>query len=252
MSPSRVQLSHEMLLAAIGDRWSPGEVSAAAELLAGGDGQFPSGIRSLPPDLVKAIQHERLLAATLRATSELGYREMSVQDVLDRAGVSRPTFYEHFENKEACFLAALDTAAGRLQARIDTAASAEGGWRDRLRLALEELLRFAAEDPDAASTLVVEARAACPAALVRRDELLDHFAACLDEQIRAEPPRGSPPAAAIAAAGVIGGIEALLYSRLNREEVESLDALLPSLMYFAVLPFEGHQVASEELSVPVG
>ncbi len=252
MPPSRVQLSREMLLTAIGDRWSPGEVSTAAELLAGGDGQFPSGIRSLPPDLVSAIQRERLLAATLRATAELGYREMSVQDVLDRAGVSRPTFYEHFENKEACFLTALDAASGRLRTRIAAAAvSADGGWRDRLRVALEELLRFAEDEPDAAATLVVEARAACPAALLRRDELLDHFTSCLDDQIRADPPKGAPPAA-IASAGVVGGIEALLYSRLNREEVENLDELLPPLMYFAVLPFEGPQVASEELAMPVG
>ncbi|HEY5708954.1 MAG TPA: TetR/AcrR family transcriptional regulator [Solirubrobacterales bacterium] len=252
MPSSRVQLSHEMLLAAIGDRWSPGEVNAAAELLAGGDGQFPSGIRSLPPDLVSAIQRERLLAAALRATAELGYREMNVQDVLDRSGVSRPTFYEHFENKDACFLAALDAAGGRLRTRIvATTSSADGNWRDRLRAALEELLRFAADEPDAAATLVVEARAACPAALLRRDELLDHFASCLDAQIRADPPKGSPPSA-IASAGVVGGIDALLYSRLNREEVENLEELLPSLMYFAVLPFEGQQVASEELALPVG
>lgn len=253
MPPSRVQLSHETLLAAIGDRWSPAEVSAAADLLAGGDGQFPSGIRSLPPDLVRAIQCERLLAAALRATAELGYREMSVQDVLDRAGVSRPTFYEHFENKEACFLTAFDAAAGRLRARVDTAAGAVGGsWRDRLRAGLEELLRFVADEPDAAATLVVESRAACPAALLRRDELLDHFAACLDEQIRSERSKGDPPAAAIASAGVVGGIEALLYSKLNREDVDGLEDLLPSLMYFAVLPYEGHEVASEELTVPVG
>lgn len=252
MPSSRVQLSHEMLLTAIGDRWSPGEVSAAAELLAGSDGQFPSGIRSLPPDLVSAIQRERLLAAALRATAELGYREMSVQDVLDRAGVSRPTFYEHFENKEACFLTAFDAAGARLRTRITAAAgSATGGWRNRLRAALEELLRFAEDEPDAAATLVVEARAACPAALQRRDELLDHFASCLDDEIRADPPKGSPPSA-IASAGVVGGIEALLYSRLNREEVVDLDELLPSLMYFAVLPFEGPEVASEELVIPVG
>jgi len=251
MPPRRVQLSHETLLAAIGDRWSPGEVSTAAELLAGGDGQFPSGIRSLPPDLVSAIQRERLLAASLRATSELGYREMSVQDVLDRSGVSRPTFYEHFENKEACFLAALDAAGGRLRTRVDAATgSADGSWRDRLRVGLEELLRFVAEEPDAAVTLVVEARAACPAALRRRDDLLDHFASSLDTQIRAEMPKDSPPAA-IASAGVVGGIEALLYSRLNREEVENLDGLLPSLMYFAVLAYEGHQAASEELALSV-
>ena len=201
------------------------DVSAAAELLSGGEGQFPSGIRSLPSDLVSAVQRERLLAAMLRATAELGYREVSVQDVLDRAGVSRPTFYEHFENKEACFLAAFDTAAARLRERLETAAEDGEGWRERLRLSLEELLRFVAEEPDAAMTLIVDARAACPAALERRDELLDHFASCLDTQVRAEP-RGDPPSA-IAAAGIVGGIEALLYARLNRGETDDVSPCSP-------------------------
>jgi AcrR family transcriptional regulator len=250
MSPDRVELSQEMLLAALGDSWSPADVSAAAELLSGGEGQFPSGIRSLPSDLVRAVQRERLLAAMLRATAELGYREVSVQEVLDRAGVSRPTFYEHFENKEACFLAAFDSAAGRLRERLETAAENGEGWRQRFRLSLEELLRFVAEDPDAAMSLIVDARAACPPALERRDELLDHFASCLDTQVRAEADPAHAPSA-IAAAGIIGGIEALLYARLNRGEADDVQSLLPSLMYFAVLPYEGHEVASKELALSI-
>jgi AcrR family transcriptional regulator len=237
-----------MLIAALGDSWSQADVNAAAELLSGGEGQFPSGIRSLPADLVSAVQRERLLAAMLRATAELGYREVSVQDVLDRAGVSRPTFYEHFENKEACFLAAFDNAATRLRERLEAAAEDSEGWRRRFRLSLEELLRFVSEDPDAAMTLIVDARAACPPALERRDELLDHFASCLDTQVRAET---DEPPSAIAAAGIIGGIEALLYARLNRGEADDVQSLLPSLMYFAVLPYEGHEAASEELAVSV-
>jgi AcrR family transcriptional regulator len=250
MSPDRVELSQEMLLAALGESWSPADVSAAAELLSGGEGQFPSGIRSLPSDLVSAVQRERLLAAMLRATAELGYREVSVQDVLDRAGVSRPTFYEHFENKEASFLAAFDNAAGRLRKRLEDAAAEGEGWRQRLRLSLEELLRFVAEDHDAAMSLIVDGRGACPDALARRDELLDRFSSCLDEMVRAEAPAGQGPSA-IAAAGIVGGIEALLYSRLNRGETSGLRDLLPSLMYFAVLPYEGHEAASDELAVPV-
>jgi AcrR family transcriptional regulator len=239
-----------MLLAALGDSWSSADVSAAAELLSGGEGQFPSGIRSLPSDLVSAIQRERLLAGMLRATAQLGYRELSVQDVLERAGVSRPTFYEHFENKEDCFLAAFDAAAARLRQRLEAAGEEGETWRERLRPALEQLLRFVNEEPDAAMTLVVDARAACPPALLRRDELLDHFASCLDTQVRAEAPAGEAPSA-IAAAGIVGGIEALLYSRLNRGETSDIESLLPSLMYFAVLPYEGHAAASEELAAAV-
>jgi len=239
-----------MLVAALGDSWAPADVSAAAELLSGGEGQFPSGIRSLPSDLISAIQRERLLAAMLRATAQLGYREVSVQDVLERAGVSRPTFYEHFENKEDCFLAAFDAAAARLRQRLEAAGEDGETWRERLRLTLDDLLRFVNEEPDAAMTLVVDARAACPPSLLRRDELLDHFASCLDTQVRAESGDGAQPSA-IAAAGIVGGIEALLYSRLNRGETDGIESLLPSLMYFAVLPYEGHAAASEELAVAV-
>jgi len=248
MPSDRIQLSQEALLAAIGDSWAPAEVSAAAELLAGGNGKFPSGIRSLPSDLVRAVQRERLLAATLRATAQLGYRDFNVQDVIDRAGVSRPTFYEHFANKQDAFLSAFDAAAGRLRARVDGARVEDGGtWRERLRAQLTELLGFVADEPDAAMTLIVDSRAACPEALIRRDEILDHFAACLDEQVRDELPSEAPPSS-IAAAGIVGGIESLLYSRLNREESDELEELLPSLMYFAVLPYEGHEIASEELA----
>jgi AcrR family transcriptional regulator len=250
MSTDRVELSQDMLLAALGNSWSSDDVSAAAELLSGGEGQFPSGIRSLPADLVSAIQRERLLAAMLRATAQLGYRELSVQDVLERAGVSRPTFYEHFENKEDCFLAAFDTAATRLRERLEVAGGEGETWREHLRLALEELLRFVTDEPDAAMTLIVDARAACPPALLRRDQLLDHFASCLDTQVREESPAGTQ-LSTIAAAGIVGGIEALLYSRLNRGETDSIESLLPSLMYFAVLPYEGHAAASEELATPV-
>jgi AcrR family transcriptional regulator len=251
MPSDRVELSQDMLLAALGESWPPAEIRAAAELLSGGEGQFPSGIRSLPADLVSAVQRERLLAAMLRATAQLGYRELSVQDVLERAGVSRPTFYEHFENKEDCFLAAFDTATARLRRRLEAAGEEGETWRERLRPALEELLRFVSDDPDAAMSLIVDARAACPPALLRRDELLDHFASCLDTQVRAESPAGEMPSA-IAAAGIVGGIEALLYARLNRGETDGIESLLPSLMYFAVLPYEGHVAASEELAVAAG
>jgi AcrR family transcriptional regulator len=248
MPTSRIQLSQDRLLAAFGDSWPPDQISAAAELLAGGDGKFPSGIRSLPSDLVIAVQRERLLAATLRATAELGYREFSVKDVLDRAGVSRPTFYEHFANKEDCFLAALDDAALRLRTRLDAASGEDAGsWREGLRLELEELLLFIVEEPDAATTLIVDARAACPEALERRDVLLDHFAACIDRRVRDSLPE-LPPPSAISAAGIVGGIEAVLYTRLQRGDCEDLKSLLPSLMYFAVLPYEGHEAANEEMA----
>lgn len=249
MSFERIQLSQETLLAAIGDDWPPEQVEAAIALLANSSGKFPSGVRRLPSDLIRAIQRERLLIAMLNAAAELGYLETNVQDVIDRAGVSRPTFYEHFSNKEDCFLAAFDASAERLRKTVQDAVSSSGdSWRDRVRSALEALLGFASREPDTARTLVVEARAASEAAVKRRVKLLDDFAACLEEEARELLP-APPPRTAVTASGIVGGVESLLYSRLCKQEYDRLEALLPSLMYFVVLPYEGHEAAGEAFAV---
>lgn len=251
MSFDRIQLSQEILVAAIGDDWPPDQVEAAIELLANSEGRFPAGVRKLPSELVKAVQRERLVVAMLMAAAELGYRETNVQDVIDRAGVSRPTFYEHFSNKEDCFLAAFDTSAARLRNKVDAAAERGGEvWRDRLRCSLEALIEFAIAEPQTARTLIVEARAASADAVLRRVQLLEQFASCLDSEVRELLPPGSY--SAITAAGVVGGVEALLYSRLCKEDLDQLEELLPSLMYFAVLPYEGHEAANEELAIGAG
>ncbi|HEX6602757.1 MAG TPA: TetR/AcrR family transcriptional regulator [Solirubrobacterales bacterium] len=249
MASDRIQLSQETLLAAIGDDWPPEQVEAALELLANTSGKFPSGVRRLPSDLIRAIQRERLIIAMLNAAAELGYLETNVQDVIDRAGVSRPTFYEHFSNKEDCFLAAFDTSAERLRKKVDAAARKGGDvWRDRIRYSLEAVLRFASREPDTARTMIVEARAASTTAVRRRVELMDHFARCLQTQARELLPERRLEAN-LTASGIVGGVESLLYSRLCKHEYDQLDSLLPSVMYFVVLPYEGHEAASEAFAV---
>jgi AcrR family transcriptional regulator len=245
MAPERIMLSREKLAEAVGDRWSEEELNEAVALLTRADGRFPAGVRTLPPDLVRAIQRERLLASMIRTVTEIGYNALTVQNVLTRAGISRPTFYEQFEDKEDCFLTAFDACAARMRKRVEAAAVEAGsGWREQLRSGIAELLRFIAAEPEEARTIIVEARASTGAGLRRRDELLDGFAACIDSLVRKDL---DETPSAIAAAGVVGGIESVLYARLQREEIDELDELLPSLMYFAVLAYAGQEAAGEEL-----
>jgi AcrR family transcriptional regulator len=238
-------LSREKLADAVGDRWSEAELNEAVALLSRADGRFPAGVRTLPPDLVKAIQRERLLAAMIAKVTEVGYGSLTVQNVLTRAGISRPTFYEQFADKEDCFLAAFDASARRMRERIEDSVATTGPeWRDRLRGGIAALLGFINEEPDAARIVIVEARASTPVGLRRRDALLDHFAACIDALVREDL---DEPPSAIAAAGVVGGIESVLYARLQKGETDDIETLVPSLMYFAVLAYAGREAAREEL-----
>lgn len=244
MSPQRVILTQKKLEVALGDRWSEAELSKAVEMLAA-DGRFPAGVRGLPPDLVKAIQRERLIEAMIAALGQVGYSSLTVKDVLRLAGISRPTFYDVFEDKDDCFLTAFDTAAQRLRGALFEATGKPGQrWQDRLRNGIAALLRFIVEEPEAARAVIVAARSSSPPGLRRRDELLDELATCIDSMVRDELPQ---PPSAIAAAGVVGGIESVLYARLQKGETEDLDSLLPSLTYFAVLTYAGREGAKEEM-----
>ena len=239
-------LSREKLAAAVGDRWSEAELNEAVALLTRADGRFPAGVRTLPPDLVRAIQRERLLAAMIRTVTEIGYNALTVQNVLTRAGISRPTFYEQFEDKEDCFLAAFDACAARMRERVEAAAVEAGpGWREQLRSGIAELLRFIADGARRGSHgdrrgARLDARLGCVAAT----SCSTASPACIDALVR-EDLDETP--SAIAAAGVVGGIESVLYARLQKGETDELDALLPSLMYFAVLAYAGQEAAGEEL-----
>jgi hypothetical protein len=77
---------------------------------------------------------------------------------------------------------------------------------------------------------------------------MDDFAQCLESQARELLP-GAAAGTSLTASGIVGGVESLLYSRLCKQEYDQLESLLPSLMYFVVLPYEGHEAAGEAFAV---
>lgn len=240
----RVELREEMLVAVVGDDYPPDQIREAVELLANNEGKFPRGGRALPPPLTFAVQRARLIEAMLTAASELGYYNLTVDDVVKRAAISPRAFYVHFKGKEQCFMAAFDVAAARLWARLDRAVlQTDGDWRDRLRAALEELLSFLALEVDVARTLIVAARVV-PNAPTRQDELRARLAAGIDASVAKD--LGESPITT-AAIGVVGGLEALLYAHLHSNELADPVFYLPELMYFAVCAYAGPVEALEEL-----
>ena len=104
------------------------------------------------------------------AVAQQGYGAASVADVIERAGVSRKTFYEHFRDKEECFLAAYDTGVEMLIATMREAG-------DTLRARIRAFLATLAAEPAFARTFIIEVGAAGPRALQRRREVHAAFAA---------------------------------------------------------------------------
>src|ERR1044072_1739242 len=66
------------------------------------------GGQGLPQAYVVRSQRERLREAWVQVAPSKGFEATTVDDVIEVAGVTRETFYEMFEDKQACFLEAYD------------------------------------------------------------------------------------------------------------------------------------------------
>jgi AcrR family transcriptional regulator len=214
---------------------------------------------------VSAIQRARMLNAMVAVAGERGASRVSVAHIVDRAGISRRTFYEHFEDREDCLLAAFDYAVARAGEVVLPAYAVEGVWRERVRCGLAALLGFFDEQPGLGALLVVDALSAGPRALARRGELLDGLIAVIDEG-RLEGRAGQVPPP-LAADGVVGAVFNVVHARMlerraGQEQVAgvgvssratpgSLLALTNPFMSMIVMPYLGTAAARRELERPV-
>jgi AcrR family transcriptional regulator len=197
---------------------------------------------------VEANQRERILDAIVDVTSLVGYAAMSVEDIIGTAGVSRRTFYDHFKSKEDAFLAALDAVGTDLVERMHAATANRHDFAGCVRSCLATFLFFLAEEPRYGDLLIVEAMAAGPAAIERRNKLLKAFSEMLHSGADKVPGVRRPPA--LTAETIAGGIYEVVYSRVLEGQASELPSLLPDLAYSVIQPYVGHEAARRESTKP--
>src|SRR4051812_25549014 len=143
--------------------------------------RLPRGTHGLDRSLVAASQRARLLEAVGRAVAEKGYAAATIDDIVRGAGVSKKTFYEHFEDKLACFLAAYEAASDELYEHVSVAQDSADDWVDRARAGIHAYLRWLAAEPALARVFLIEVAAAGPEALARRERLRGRYAERMHE-----------------------------------------------------------------------
>ncbi len=207
------------------------------------------GREALGRDHMADVQRSRMIAAMVDVAVERGLANATVAHVVARSGVSRRTFYDLFEDREDCFMAALDDSIARA-AEYVAPAYQEGGerWRERMRGGLVGLLSFLEEEPVTGRLLVAESLAAGPAALERRREVIARLIAAVDEG-RGEG-KARREAFALSAEGVVGAVLAVLHARLIERERRPLIGLTSPLMGMIVLPYLGPAAADREIARP--
>jgi AcrR family transcriptional regulator len=198
--------------------------------------------------LVSQAQRSRMLSSVVRVVAEQGYEKMSVARIAGGAGVSRRTFYDLFEDREDCFLAAFEETVDRARDAMLAAYAGERGWQAQTRAGLLALLALMDEEPAVRSLLIVDALKAGPRVMRRRSEILARLSSAVHESGSRAKAGGELPA--LTGEAVTGAVLGMIHTRLLAEEPGAMVALLSSLMSVIVLPYLGLKAAQKELSRP--
>jgi AcrR family transcriptional regulator len=204
--------------------------------------KLPRGPHALPQDVVIAHQRDRLLDAAAAGMAEQGYAELTVRDLIDRAGVSRRTFYQIFDDKIECVFSAHERAFERLSKAIVEACRAEGTWPCRVAGAVSRALEFAVESPNEAQLVVVACHTASEPKLASRghdahEKLADLLRVGRQQaEVAHTPPELTEQA-------VVGATMAVVGARLLAGEVETLPLLAPELTQIILTPYLGDEEA---------
>jgi len=190
-----------------------------------------------------------MLRAMAEVAAHEGAQNASVARVVARSGVSRRTFYDLFEDREDCFLAAFEDALRRVSERVRPAYKGSGRWQARVRAALLEILQFIEDEPDQGRVLIVESLVAGPCAVRRRVEVIALLVDAVREGASETRPAYGQPA--LSAEGVVGAVLSVIHARLLPGQAGAPSSLLNPLMGMIVLPYLGPAAARRESEQPL-
>jgi AcrR family transcriptional regulator len=174
----------------------------------------------------------RVLSAMVEVVAHGGYREATVDRVLERAHVGWSDFIGLFEDLDACFLATLDAGLEAAAAQAEQAAASCDPGADVgtvFEAALRAVLDAAAARPELTRLCLVDAPALGAPALERRQRGLQRFVEVLERQLGSPRPesRGAPPG--LAAEIVVGGIYEVVQHKARAGEIRQLPEIVDDL-----------------------
>ena len=209
--------------------------------------EAPLDRHELPRAYIIRSQRERLLEAMVRMSAAKGYEATTVADVIEYAGVSRETFDEMFESKEACFLEAYDAVFDVLVAHVTAAfeAASDRSWPEQIAAGLGALVELLAMEADIARMAMVEATAAGDDARERYRAMFTRFTPFL-EKGRTYSGQGEELPADTARFAV-GGAASMIFDEVRAGRGPELKRILPDLVFAVLMPYLGSEEAEDEM-----
>lgn len=203
------------------------------------------GPRRLPKDVVKFDQRERLMTALATVVHEKGYERTTITDIVTTAAIARKTFYEHFADREDCFLATFYALDRHSRSLMEAACEREGGaeWPDRVAATLAAALDFFSQNPEAARVLLVDSAGLGEAIRPRVDAYTDWLVARLGQGRPPEVTAGAGLTEPIDEA-IVTGVRTVLANRISAGQ-EDVTPLIGEVIESVLGPYVGFDRARE-------
>jgi AcrR family transcriptional regulator len=115
-------------------------------MVAASGGNQPDG---RPTRLPRSARRKQLLAAAQEVFVAQGYHAAAMDDIAERAGVSKPVLYQHFPGKLELYLALLDKHCDAIVAKVQAAMEATSDNKERVRGAVEAYFDFVDHESEA-------------------------------------------------------------------------------------------------------
>jgi AcrR family transcriptional regulator len=193
-----------------------------------------------PPDIGQRTQRQRIIDAIIDSCAEKTYAATTITDIVARARISRTTFYKQFEDKRACFDAAIDHCLEQLMDAAAAAHSQIDPPGDAARKATTAVVEALAARPGVAQLLTGDAISVDPRAIERYRRVT--IPALEAIWIRAEGSATTHTDPRLA----FGQAQVLILNQIATGKPDRLPELLPELVYLAVSPYGGHEEAIRE------
>jgi AcrR family transcriptional regulator len=186
----------------------------------------------MTPARVARHQKARLEGAMVEAVARHGFAGTTLRELVTLAGVSKSTFYEHFESKQDCFLATFDEIVAEVGERVGRAYREPGDFRARLVAGLATFMDLAVEEPASARLTAVESLTLGAAGVAHRERGSQSFELMIAQSFEHSPsPHEVPP---MTVRAIVAGIRGVVYRRLRAGRQEELPGLVEELVDWAL------------------
>ena len=190
-----------------------------------------------PIDIGDQSQRQRILDAMIDSCAEKTYAATTITDIVARAHISRTTFYKHFDEKRACFDAAIEHCVEQLKDVAASAHSSEDAPPDAVRKAAAAVLQALAARPGLAQLLTGDAIAVEP-------KVIEYYRKATLPAIEGLWSRnGASPSAHTDPRLAFGQAQVLILNQIATGNTDRLPELLPEIVYLVVSPYGGHEEA---------